>query len=431
MFVDKAKVHVKAGNGGNGAVSFRHEIYVDKGGPDGGNGGNGGDVVFKADLNSNTLVDFRFKPELKAANGEPGGKRRKNGRKGDPLLVSVPVGTVVKNGDEIMADLIEEGQIVTIAKGGDGGFGNSHFKSSTRQTPRVAEKGEVGEEFELELELKLIADVGLLGKPNAGKSTFLSVVSNAKPEIADYEFTTLTPHLGVADIDNTTLLIADIPGIIEGAAEGKGLGIEFLRHVERTGALLHLIDAYNNDVAGTYKTIRSELEQHDTALANRPEVVALTKTEGLDDEIIADLIAQLKPVVAKNTEIFAVSAQAGLGLTDLLRKLRLVVDAEKAQKLIEEAEEGSEKVVYTLDAPELAWKVQKLEENTFKINGHKIEKFARRTDFEDFHGRQRLRDIMKKMGIAHELNRKGADATSRLKFGRSEDTITLLEQEDD
>lgn len=429
MFVDTATVKVKAGNGGNGAVSFRHEIYVDKGGPDGGDGGKGGNVIFTADLNSNTLVDFRFKPELKAVHGENGGKRRKHGGKGKDLLVSVPVGTVVKDGKQIVADLTEEGQRVVIAKGGEGGFGNAHFKSSTRQTPRIAEKGELGEEFELNLELKLIADVGLLGKPNAGKSTFLSVVSNAKPEIADYEFTTLTPHLGVADIDNTTLLIADIPGIIEGAAEGKGLGVEFLRHVERTGALLHLIDAYSDDIVATYKTIRNELKQHDPKLAKRPEVVAITKIEGLDDEIVADLIKQLKSAVAKNTQIFAISSQAGKGLTELLRALRLVVDTEKA-RVVEEADESPEKATYTLDTPELAWKVQKLEDNIYKITGHKIEKFARRTDFEDFHGRQRLRDIMKKMGITHELNRKGAMPESILKFGRSEDSFNLIEQEE-
>ena len=241
MFVDTAKVLVQAGDGGNGAVSFRHEIYVDKGGPDGGDGGKGGDVVFIASLDSNTLVDFRFKPELRAQHGEAGGKRRKHGKSGGDLSVSVPVGTVVRLRDEVITDLVTVGQKIIVARAGDGGFGNAHFKSSTRQAPRVAEKGEKGEMYELNLELKLIADIGLLGKPNAGKSTFLSVVSNAKPEIADYEFTTLSPHLGVADIDDGSLLIADIPGIIEGAAAGKGLGHEFLRHVERTGALLHLI----------------------------------------------------------------------------------------------------------------------------------------------------------------------------------------------
>lgn len=429
MFVDKATVLVSAGDGGNGAVSFRHEIYVDKGGPDGGDGGKGGDVIFVADENTNTLVDFRFKPELKAERGEAGAKRKRHGKKGADLLVSVPVGTVVMNKDQQVADLTEAGQRVVIARGGDGGFGNAHFKSSVRQTPRVAEKGEAGEEFTLDLELKLIADVGLLGLPNAGKSTFLSVVSNAKPEIADYAFTTITPHLGVADIDNTTLLIADIPGIIEGAAEGKGLGHEFLRHVERTGVLLHLIDVYSNDIAKDYKTIRNELKKHSAELSKRPEVVAITKTEGVDQDIIDDQIINLKKVVPAKTPIFSISSQAHTGVKELLRELRVVIDTNKAKKAQEEAENGESSAIYTLDTPELAWKVQKTEDDTFKVSGHKIEKFARRTDFEDYHGRQRLRDIMKKMGITHELTRKGATPKSTILFGRHPDSITLLEQE--
>ena len=430
MFVDKATVLVSAGNGGNGAVSFRHEIYVDKGGPDGGNGGKGGDVIFKADQNSNTLVDFRFKPELRATKGEPGAKRQKNGRQGQDLIVSVPVGTVVVRDGDIIADLTIPDQKVVIARGGDGGFGNSHFKSSVRQTPRVAEKGEEGDEFTLELELKLIADVGLVGLPNAGKSTFLSVVSNAKPEIADYAFTTLTPHLGVADIDNTTMLIADIPGIIEGAAEGKGLGHDFLRHIERTGALLHLIDAYNNDIISSYKTIRNELKLHSEELYKRPEIVALTKIDGLDQDIIDDLLKQLRAVVSKKTAIFAISSQAHTGVTDLLRKLRVVIDTAKAEKDEVEAVETSKGVVYTLDTQELAWTVIKTKDGQFKVTGHKIEKFARRTDLEDYHGRQRLRDIMKKMGIYHELTRKGAKPSSQIIFGKSLESMDLVEQED-
>ena len=253
MFVDTAKVIVMAGKGGDGAVSFRHEIYVDKGGPDGGDAGRGGDVVFVATDNLNTLIDFKYKPELKAKNGENGAKRNKRGKSGADLVVKVPVGTLIKRNDEIVADLSFNGQREIIAIGGDGGFGNAHFKSSTRQTPRLAENGEAGETYEAELELKLLADVGLLGLPNAGKSTFLSVVSNATPEIADYAFTTITPNLGVADVDGTGLLIADIPGLIEGASEGKGLGDAFLKHVERTAVLLHLVDAYSNDIAKDYK----------------------------------------------------------------------------------------------------------------------------------------------------------------------------------
>lgn len=429
MFVDTATVYVKAGDGGNGAVSFRHEIYVDKGGPDGGDGGKGGDVIFQADANTNTLVDFRFKPELKAERGESGGKRRKHGKKGQDFVVSVPIGTVVKKGEKIIADFLSVGQKAVIAKGGDGGFGNAHFKSSTRQTPRVAEKGEEGEEFELNLELKLIADVGLVGMPNAGKSTFLAAVSNAKPEIANYAFTTLNPHLGVADIDKSTLLIADIPGLIEGAAEGKGLGHEFLRHVERTGVLLHLIDAYSEDLASTYTTIRKELELHDKALIKRPEVVALTKIEGLDDEIVEDLLKQLRAVVPAKTKLFAISSQAHMGTRELLRTLRAVVDKEKAKKIAQKPKKDSGQTVFTLNTPELAWTIEKMSDDNFVIKGPRIEKFARRTDFEDYHGRQRLRDIMKKMGIVHELTRKGAEPTSKIQFGRSNQAIFFLEQD--
>lgn len=429
MFVDTAAVYVKAGDGGNGAVSFRHEIYVDKGGPDGGDGGKGGDVIFVADANTNTLVDFRFKPELRAEKGEPGAKRKRHGKKGSDLIVAVPTGTVVKNGKKTIADFTEVGQKAVIARGGDGGFGNAHFKSSTRQAPRIAEKGEAGEEFELNLELKLIADVGLVGLPNAGKSTFLATVSNARPEIADYEFTTLNPHLGVADIDDTTLLIADIPGLIEGASEGKGLGHEFLRHVERTGVLLHLVDAYSEDIVKAYQTIRTELKQHDKALAKRPEVVAITKTEGLDQEMIADLQGQLQAVVPAKTPLFAISSQAHLNVQEVLRELRAVIEAEKAKKALKMAEKGSEGAVFTLNTPELAWNVEKIDDSTYRVSGKKIEKFAKRTDFESYHGRERLRDIIKKMGIMHELMRQGAEPDSKLQFGKATTTLYLTEKD--
>ncbi|HQU09741.1 MAG TPA: GTPase ObgE, partial [Opitutales bacterium] len=235
MFVDKAIVSVKAGDGGDGHLSFRREKFVERGGPDGGDGGDGGDVVFVASANKNTLADFRYKKELKAQDGAPGGKSRRHGKSGADLVVQVPEGTIVlSDKEEVLADLADDGASAVIAHGGLGGFGNAHFVSSTRQAPKVAEKGEPGEELNVRLELKMIADVGLVGLPNAGKSTLLSVVSQARPEIADYPFTTLTPNLGVVDIDKTkSLLFADIPGLIEGAAKGKGLGDEFLRHVER------------------------------------------------------------------------------------------------------------------------------------------------------------------------------------------------------
>lgn len=431
MFVDTAKVFIQAGKGGDGAVSFRREIYVDKGGPDGGDGGKGGDVIFVASDNLNTLIDFRYKPELKATPGQNGAKRDRHGRSGDPLLVKVPMGTVVRRDGKIIADLTDNGQEVTVAKGGDGGFGNAHFKSSVRQTPRIAEKGEMGDTFEAELELKLLADVGLVGFPNAGKSTFLSVVSNARPEIADYAFTTLTPNLGVADIDDGSLLIADIPGLIEGASEGKGLGDAFLRHIERTAVLLHMIDAYTDDIAGAYKTIRTELASYSSELADRPEIIALTKTDGLDEELINMQIDAIKAVTG-DTPVFAVSSSAHKGLKEVLRALRAeVVKAREAEEPVEMEDDGDLETI-TLSTKQIAdsWAVEKFKnedgETYFEVTGDKIEKFARRTDFDNFEGVNRLRDIMKKLGISHELRRQGAEGDSVIRIGDSE--FTYLEQ---
>lgn len=431
MFVDTAKVFVQAGRGGDGAVSFRHEIYVDKGGPDGGDGGKGGDVIFVATENLNTLIDFRYKPELKGEPGQAGAKRDRHGKSGSAIRVKVPVGTVVRRDGEVIADFTEDGQEVVIAKGGDGGFGNAHFKSSVRQTPRIAEKGEPGETFEAELELKLLADVGLVGFPNAGKSTFLSVVSNARPEIADYAFTTLTPNLGVADIDDGSILIADIPGLIEGASEGKGLGDAFLRHVERTAVILHLIDAYTDDVAKAYTTIRNELKAYSADLAERPEVIALTKIEGLDEDIVR-MQEEALHAVAGNTAVFAVSSQAHQGLAEVLRALRAKVEAVRlAEKEVAEAEdEGLAVISLNKNQEALAWNIKKVEEEdgrlVFVVQGHKIDKFARRTHFDTFEGLNRLRDIMKKMGITHALNRAGAEGDSIIRIIGEE--FTLVEQ---
>lgn len=430
MFVDTAKVFIQAGKGGDGVVSFRHEIYVDKGGPDGGDGGDGGDVIFEATENLNTLIDFRYKPELKAENGQNGAKQKRRGKSGADLIVEVPVGTLVKRDGKVIADLTEHGQRVVVAYGGDGGFGNAHFKSSTRQAPKIAELGEPGESFEAELELKLLADVGLVGFPNAGKSTFLSVVTNAKPEIADYEFTTLTPNLGVADIDDGSLLIADIPGLIEGASEGKGLGDAFLRHIERTGVLLHLIDVYSDDVAASYQTIRNELKNYSEDLASRPEVIALTKCEGLDRDIVDMQVEAVKKVANKDARVHAISSQAHLGTTELLRELRQKV-ADARQKMAEEAEsadvDNDDRAVITLDdvdTPE-SWRVEQVEDG-YRVYGEKIEKFARRTNFDQFQSVNRLRDIMKKTGITHELIRQGAVGDSVVYIGDSE--FTLVEQ---
>ncbi len=356
MFVDTAKVYIRAGKGGNGAISFRREIYIPKGGPDGGDGGKGGDVVFVASKDCDTLIDFRFQPKLIAEDGKPGTGQKSSGKSGKDLIVEVPVGTVVKNGDQIVADLTHDEERAIVAHGGDGGYGNWHFRSSTRQTPRIAELGNPGEAFDAELELKLIADVGLVGFPNAGKSTFLSVVSNATPEIADYPFTTITPNLGVAKVDDRSILIADIPGLIEGASEGKGLGDQFLRHVERTKVLLHLVDVYNDDAGKAYADIRSELAKYSEDLAARPELVVLTKVEGVDEDIIK---MQMAAILEKNPDakVMAMSSAAHKGTQEVLRELRLMI--EEAQKAAEPAETESEEQTEELPVITLDGKEQK------------------------------------------------------------------------
>ena len=436
MFVDTAKVKLQAGKGGDGAVSFRHEIYIPKGGPDGGDGGRGGSIIFRADKDTNTLFDFRFNPELKAENGKNGSGQRSAGRSGKDLIIEVPVGTVIRRDGVVLADLAADGQEAVIAKGGDGGFGNAHFKSSTRQTPVIAEVGEPGDEFEAALELKLIADVGLVGLPNAGKSTFLSVVSNARPEIADYPFTTLTPQLGVATVDGQDLLIADIPGLIEGAADGKGLGHDFLRHVDRTAALLHLVDVYNDDAGAAYRVIRQELERY-SDLRDRPEIVALTKCEGVDQDIIDMQIASILSV-NPDAQVYVISSAAKQGIKELLRELvrvkrhnKGIASAAATDSHTRDKITPGELPVITLNAEQLsnAWKVEKLEDEhgtKFVVTGPKIEKFARRTDLDNYASVNRLRDIMKKLGIRAELTSQGAEPESIIEIAGKR--FTLVEE---
>lgn len=431
MFVDKALVKIHAGNGGDGAVSFRREKFVDRGGPDGGDGGKGGDVIFKASLNQNTLANFRHQRELTAEFGRAGAKRRMHGSSGKALEVLVPVGTVIYDeAGKALADLAENGQQVIIARGGRGGFGNAHFVSSTRQAPKVAEKGETGEELIATLELKMLADVGLVGLPNAGKSTLLSVISNAHPEIANYPFTTLIPSLGVVDIDSSTsLLFADIPGLIAGASEGKGLGDEFLRHVERNQILLHLIDIYNDDLAVSYKTIQAELKNYKKDLSRRPQIVVLTKIDGLEDEIISARLKELKKIVPRGIKSIAASAKSGQGIRELLQATKQLVQSisvkgptsHKAQ-LTEVDVRGRTfhkgLPVISLD-PSEGWQIKKIKDR-FNVTGAKIEQFARRTDFNNFHGQQRLKDIMKKLGIMRELKNRGAKPGQTIQIGDSE-----------
>jgi GTP-binding protein len=418
MFVDKVQVSVKAGNGGDGYLSFRQEKFIDKGGPDGGDGGNGGNVVFVASRNQNTLAAFRFQKEIKAQDGKAGFNRRKHGRSADDLMVAVPVGTVISVDGKVVADLTVDGQQEVIAKGGRGGFGNAHFVSSTRQAPRVAEKGEPGDEFEATLEMKMIADVGLVGLPNAGKSTFLAATSNARPEIANYPFTTLKPNLGVVDIDKeSSLLFADIPGLIEGASQGKGLGDEFLRHVERTAVLVHLVDIYNDDVCEAYETIQKELKAYAADLTQLPQVVVLTKIDGLDDEIIHDKMNELQPIIPEGTRIFAISSQSKAGVKELLYAVKEIVAEEKARVHEQEDLDSQGMPILTIPVKENSWEVTRTDDG-FVVTGNRIEKFAIRTDFSNFHATQRLRDIMRKMGIMHELTRKGIEPGDKIIIGK-------------
>jgi GTP-binding protein len=419
MFVDIATVKVKAGNGGNGVVSFRREKFVEMGGPDGGDGGKGGDIVFEASNSQNTLANYRYQKLLTSENGHSGSKRKKHGRNGKDRLLKVPVGTMIVDGeDNLVADLREEGQRAVVGMGGLGGFGNAHFLSSTRQAPRVAEKGEAGDEDTLTLELKMIADVGLVGLPNAGKSTLLSVVSNARPEIADYPFTTIRPNLGVVDLgEDNSLLVADIPGLIEGASEGKGLGDDFLRHVERTAVLLHLIDSYSSDIVDTYKTIQKELKEYKVDLSKKPQIIALTKIEGLDDDIVDDQIKMLKKAVPKGIKIVGLSSIAKKGLKDLLSLLQETVKAERKKQAEKAAEKAEDELPVITISDENSWKVEKTKKG-YMVSGKKIERFASRTDFESYHGVQRLRDILRKLGIMHELARKGIEAGERIEIGK-------------
>jgi GTP-binding protein len=339
-FLDQAKIYIRSGDGGAGCVGFRREKFIEFGGPDGGDGGRGGDVWVECVGNLNTLIDYRYQQHFKARNGMPGMGQNRSGANGDDVVIKVPPGTQVLAEDQetLIADLTHVGQRVLISKGGNGGFGNAHFKSSTNRTPRHANPGLPGEELTIWLRLKLIADVGLIGLPNAGKSTFLAAVSAAKPKIADYPFTTLHPNLGVVRAGSTDLVIADIPGLIEGASEGAGLGTRFLGHVERCRVLLHLVDVTQEDVAAAYKTVRAELKAYDRDLAKRKEIVALSKCDAVDDETIARQAALLKVAARKTPRVL--SAVSGKGVKDTL--FAIVREIEKAQTQERQAEAGAE-----------------------------------------------------------------------------------------
>ncbi|MBP5398854.1 MAG: GTPase ObgE [Alphaproteobacteria bacterium] len=328
-FLDQAKIFIQSGDGGAGCVSFRREKYIEFGGPNGGDGGRGGSIYFEAVANLNTLIDFRYTQHFKAKKGQNGMGAEKNGSKAQDIVIKVPIGTEIlaEDGETLLADMVEPGQIFLAAKGGDGGRGNVHFKSATNQAPRYAEPGWPGEEKWVWLKLKIIADIGLIGMPNAGKSTFLTAVTKARPKIADYPFTTLHPNLGVAWVDGYEMVLADIPGLIEGAHEGVGLGDRFLKHIERCGAFLHLIDVTDDNMVKNYKAIRKELELYDKSLLEKPEVVALNKCDSIADDEIAKRVAKLEKACGK--KVFAISAVAKKGLFECLLELNKYIKRER------------------------------------------------------------------------------------------------------
>ncbi|EEX15003.1 GTPase ObgE [Salipiger thiooxidans] len=325
-FLDLCKVYIRSGSGGNGCISFRREKYIEFGGPDGGDGGGGGDVWAEAVDGLNTLIDFRYQQHFFAENGRPGAGRQRTGKDGDDIVLRVPVGTEILDEDEetVIADLTTLGERVLLARGGNGGWGNLHFKSATNQAPRRANPGQPGVERTIWLRLKLIADVGLLGLPNAGKSTFLAATSNARPKIADYPFTTLHPNLGVVGVDGREFVVADIPGLIEGAHEGRGLGDLFLGHVERCAVLLHLVDGSSGSLLEDYDTIINEIEQYGAGLAEKPRVTVLNKIDTMDDEERAFLREELE--ARSGGKVLLMSGASGEGTTEVLRALRSYID---------------------------------------------------------------------------------------------------------
>ncbi|GHT96002.1 GTPase Obg [Alphaproteobacteria bacterium] len=338
-FLDRAKIFLKAGNGGNGCLSFRREKFVEYGGPDGGDGGKGGDIIIEGANHLNTLIDYRYQQHFSAKRGENGSGSNKYGAGGVDLVLKVPIGTEIldENDEFVLADIVREGQRVVLAKGGYGGRGNNKFKSSINQAPRKAENGEIGEELWVWLQLKLIADVGLIGLPNAGKSTFLSVVTKAKPKIADYPFTTLIPQLGVAYVDSREFVIADIPGLIDGAHDGRGLGHKFLAHIERCSALIHLIDITQEDVMGAYDIVRNELYLHDYEISTKPEIIVLNKVDSVDEQEALSIKIQLEDKYQKNVHMIS-AINYDERITDILRE---AADLKApAEEITEEFDDG-------------------------------------------------------------------------------------------
>ena len=405
MFTDYVKIIAKAGNGGNGAISFRREKYVAAGGPDGGDGGKGGNIYFEVDPDSNTLIDFRYNKKYKAENGKNGEGAHKYGKSGEDLYIKVPIGTIVRDAktNKVLADLSHEGQKELILAGGRGGKGNSHFATSTRQAPRFAQDGEKGEEKELILELKLIADVGLIGFPNVGKSTFLSITTSATPKIANYHFTTLEPNLGVVKTDyGDSFVIADIPGIIEGASEGTGIGLEFLRHIERTRLLLHVIDVSGSEGRNSvedFYIINKELKQYSEKLSKRKQIIVANKIDVMLDE---KLYIELEKVAKENgLEIYKISAATGEGISELIKHVSEILKTLPKENLIE----VEDKKVYILE-DEDDYTIEK-EDGKFVIKGEAVERIMRRVNIEDNESLYYFQKSLDNLGVNQKLKEMG------------------------
>ncbi len=404
MFVDKAKLYIKAGNGGNGAVAFRREIYVPAGGPSGGDGGKGGNVIIIADSNLRTLMDYRYKSKYVAEPGEDGKGSNMFGKHGEDLYLRVPVGTIIKDEETglVMADLKNDGDEFIAAKGGYGGKGNTHFKTSVRQAPGFAKAGKDGEEKNIILELRLIADVGLIGFPNVGKSTFLSIISKAKPKIANYHFTTLTPNLGVTKLKNgDSFVVADIPGIIEGANEGIGLGHDFLRHIERTKVLVHIVDISGiegRDPLDDFEKINTELKKYNEKLSSRPQIVVANKMDILDDiDIYNNFKTELEN---RGYKVYSMSAATLSGVDEILNTIsQMLKDAEEVD-LFDEEDIYDETKVISQNIDEI--KVYK-ENDIFIVEGNRLEKLLYSVDFEDMESIRYFQSIMEKTGVFDKL----------------------------
>ncbi|HEY8475988.1 MAG TPA: GTPase ObgE [Chloroflexota bacterium] len=411
VLVDEARIYVKAGDGGNGVVSFRREKYVPRGGPDGGDGGRGGSVFLRADPNVNTLYAFRYKRHFKAERGGHGQGKKKHGKAGEDLIIAVPVGTVVKAEEGVLADLARPGDMVLVARGGRGGLGNTHFATASNRAPRVAQRGEPGEERWIDLELKVLADVGIVGYPNAGKSSLLAAISRAQPKVAAYPFTTLAPNLGVTTVGETQFVAADIPGLIAGAHRGVGLGHRFLRHVERARVLLHLLDGSVEDPVATYDQVRQELGLHNPDLLKKPEVVAVNKIDLPDARArFPELRRRLEE---RGIAPLAISALTGEGVPELLERLRETLAAAPTPPAPPTVR------VYRLEPRDEGFVVER-EDGAFRVRGRRVERLVAMTDLDNPEALRLLHRELERMGVTEALEQAGVEPGNTVRIGKAE-----------